>query len=85
MQATLKKFSIVKIPREQNEEADLLAQMGSTTTKDSEGKAEVPIQILAQPTIAKSTAILTLEVLPPWADELVSYLKKKKKKISSKR
>jgi hypothetical protein len=65
MQATLKKFSIVKIPREQNEEADLLAQIGSTTTKDSKGKAEVPIQILAQPTIAKSTTILTLEVLPP--------------------
>jgi hypothetical protein len=76
MQTSLKKFSIVKIPREQNEEANLLAQIGSSTTKDSERKAEVTIQILAQPTIAKNTAILTLEVIPLWAKELVGYLQK---------
>jgi hypothetical protein len=76
MQASLKKFSIVKIPREQNEEADLLARMGSATTKDSERKAEVSVQILAQPTITKNATILALEVVPPWADELVDYLQK---------
>jgi hypothetical protein len=76
MQASLKKFSIVKIPREQNEEADLLARMGSTTTKDSKRKAEVPVQILAQPIITKNATILALEVVPPWADELVDYLQK---------
>jgi hypothetical protein len=76
MQASLKKFNIVKIPREQNEEADLLAQMGSTTTKDSKRKAEVPVQILAQPIITKNATILALEVVPPWADELVDYLQK---------
>jgi hypothetical protein len=76
MQTSLKKFSIVKIPREQNEEANLLAQIGSSTTKDSERKAEVPIQTLAQPTIAKNTTILTLEVIPLWAKELVGYLQK---------
>jgi hypothetical protein len=47
MQTSLKKFNIVKIPREQNEEANLLAQIGSSMTKDSERKAEVPIQTLA--------------------------------------
>jgi hypothetical protein len=56
MQTSLKFFSIVNIPREQNEEADLLARMGSATTKDSDRKAEVPIQTLTQPTIAKNTA-----------------------------
>jgi hypothetical protein len=50
--------------------------MGSTTTKDSERKLEVPIQTLAQPTIAKNTAILMLEVIPFWAKKLVSYLQK---------
>jgi hypothetical protein len=50
--------------------------MGSATTKDSERKVEVPIQTLAQPTIAKNTAILTLEVIPLWAEELVGYLQK---------
>jgi ribonuclease HI len=43
MQASLKRFSIIKIPREQNEEADLLARMGSATMKDSERKVDVPI------------------------------------------
>jgi ribonuclease HI len=74
MRATPKKFSIVKIPSEQNEEADLLARMGSVMTKDSKIKAEVPIQILAQPTITKNVTILELEVVPPWDDELVSNL-----------
>jgi ribonuclease HI len=43
MQASLKRFSIIKIPRSQNEEADLLARMGSGTTKDSETRINVPI------------------------------------------
>jgi ribonuclease HI len=76
MQASLKRFSIVKIPREQNEEADLLARMGSTTTKDSERRVDVSIQILAQPTVTKDAIILALEVIPPWADKLVGYLQK---------
>jgi hypothetical protein len=50
--------------------------MGSATTKDSERKVDVPIQILAQPTVTKDTIILVLEVIPPWADELVGYLQK---------
>jgi ribonuclease HI len=74
MQASLKRFSIIKILRDQNEEADLLARMGSGTTKDSERKMNVPIQVLAQPTVSKKATILTLDIMPPWANELVSYL-----------
>jgi hypothetical protein len=74
IQASLKRFSIIKIPRDQNEEADLLARMGSGTTKDSERKMNVPIQVLAQPTVSKEATILTLDIMPPWANELVSYL-----------
>jgi hypothetical protein len=76
MQASLKRFSIVKIPREQNDEADLLARMGSSTTKDSERKVNVLIQVLAQLTVVKDAIIFVLGVIPPWADELVSYLHK---------
>jgi hypothetical protein len=43
MQVSLKQFSIVKIPRDQNDETDLLARMGSRTTKESEKKMNVPI------------------------------------------
>jgi ribonuclease HI len=76
MQASLKQFSIVKIPREQNDEADLLAWMGSGTTKDSERKVSVPIQVLVQSIVFKDAIISVLEVIPPWADESVSYLQK---------
>jgi ribonuclease HI len=76
MQASLKQFCIVKIPREQNNEADLLARMGSGTTKDLERKVNVPIRILARPTVLKEAVILVLGVIPPWADELVNYLQK---------
>jgi hypothetical protein len=74
MQASLKRFSIVKIPRDQNEEADLLAQMGSGTTKDSERKMNVPIHVLAQPTVSKEATILALDIKPLWANELIGYL-----------
>jgi ribonuclease HI len=76
MRASLKQFSIVKIPKEQNDEADLLARMGSGTTRDSERKVNVPIQVLAQPIVLKEAVILVLRIIPPWADELVSYLRK---------
>jgi ribonuclease HI len=76
MQASLKRFSIVKIPREQNEEVDILARMGSNTMKDSERKMDVPIQIPVYPTVVKEAIILVLGVIPPWADELVGYLQK---------
>ena len=36
MQISFKRFSIVKIPNEQNEEANLLARMGYATTEDSD-------------------------------------------------
>jgi ribonuclease HI len=76
MRASLKQFHIVKIPREQNDEADLLARMGSGTTRDSKRKVNVPIQVLAQPTVLKEAIILILGIIPPWTDELVSYLRK---------
>jgi hypothetical protein len=76
MRVSLKRFSIVKIPRDQNDEADLLVQMGSGTTKDSEKKVNVPIQVLAQPMVFKEAIIFALDVIPPWANELVSYLQK---------
>jgi hypothetical protein len=76
MQVFLKRFSIVKIPRDQNDEADLLAWMGSSTTKDSEKKMNVPIQVLAQSTVFKEAIIFTLDVIPPWANKLISYLQK---------
>jgi ribonuclease HI len=74
IQASLKQFRIVKIPREQNDEADLLARNGSSAMRDSERKVNVPIQVFAQPTVFKEAIILALRVIPPWVDELVSYL-----------
>jgi hypothetical protein len=50
--------------------------MGSGTTKDSERKVSVPIQVLVQSTVFKDAIISVLAVIPPWADELVSYLQK---------
>jgi hypothetical protein len=50
--------------------------MGSGMTKDSERKVNVPIQVLVQPTVFKDAIIFVLEVIPPWVDELVSYLQK---------
>jgi hypothetical protein len=75
MQTSFKKFGIVKILREQNEEADLLAWMGSAAIEDLERKINMPIQTLIQPAIAKDTAVLTVEVVPQWAEELVNYLR----------
>lgn len=46
MQTSFKKFCIVKIQREKNKKADLLAQMGSATVDDSEKKIDVQIQTL---------------------------------------
>ena len=64
MQTSFKKFGIVKILREQNEKAYLLAWMGSVAADDSEKKIDVTIQTLIQLAIAKDTAVLTLEVVP---------------------
>jgi hypothetical protein len=75
MQTFFKKFGIVKISREQNKEANLLARMGSATLEDTDEKTDVPIQTLTQPTIDKNTTILTLKVVPLQAEELVRYLR----------
>jgi ribonuclease HI len=74
MQTFFKEFSIVKIPRQQSEGADLLAHIGFTTPEDTDEKTDIPIQTPTQPTIAKNTTIFTLEVVPLWAEELVNYL-----------
>jgi ribonuclease HI len=46
MQTSFKKFGIVKILREKNEKAYLLAWIGSVAADDLEKKIDVPIQTL---------------------------------------
>ncbi|XP_059432644.1 uncharacterized protein LOC132165945 [Corylus avellana] len=75
MQKTFKRFCIVKIPREENEKADHLARLGSSTENEL-GNSDQIIQIQQQPSIVEKVCILTIEVIPAWAGEIVSYLEK---------
>ncbi|XP_059436632.1 uncharacterized protein LOC132169649 [Corylus avellana] len=75
MQKSFKKCCIVKIPREENEKADHLARLGSSTECEV-GESDQIIQIQQQPSIAEKIFILTIEVMPAWAEEIVSYLER---------
>ncbi|XP_059428650.1 uncharacterized protein LOC132162426 [Corylus avellana] len=75
MQKDIKTFCIVKIPREENEKADLLARLGSATEGEV-GETNQPIQILQQPAIAKEVTVLAIEIMPSWAEEIIGYLEK---------
>ncbi|XP_059460363.1 uncharacterized protein LOC132189630 [Corylus avellana] len=70
-----KKFCIVKIPREENEKADHLACLGSSTESEV-GESEQVIQVQQQPSIAEKVFILTIEVVPAWAKEIVGFLER---------
>ncbi|XP_059436814.1 uncharacterized protein LOC132169883 [Corylus avellana] len=75
MQKSFEKFCTVKIPREENEKADHLARLGSSTECEV-GESDQTIQIFQQPSIVEKVFILTIEVMPAWAGEIVSYLEK---------
>ncbi|XP_059436525.1 uncharacterized protein LOC132169517 [Corylus avellana] len=75
MQKSFKRFYIVKIPREENEKADHLAHLGSSTENELEDSDQI-IQIQQQPSIVEKVYILTIEVMPTWAGEIISYLEK---------
>ncbi|XP_059436575.1 uncharacterized protein LOC132169575 [Corylus avellana] len=75
MQKSFKKFCIVKIPREENEKADHLARLGSSTECEV-GEFDHIIQVQQQPSIAEKVFILTIEVMPVWAEEIVGYLER---------
>jgi hypothetical protein len=67
----------MKIPREENEKANRLAQIASATNGDME-ESEEPDQILSQPSITEIVSILVsaTEALPEWKMEIVEYLEK---------
>ncbi|XP_059432543.1 uncharacterized protein LOC132165870 [Corylus avellana] len=73
MQKSFKKFCIVKIPREENKKADHLAHLGSSTECEVREFDQI-IQVQQQPSIAEKVFILTIEVMPVWAEEIVGYL-----------
>ncbi|XP_059428507.1 uncharacterized protein LOC132162267 [Corylus avellana] len=75
MLKSFKKFCIVKIPREENEKADHLARLGSSTESEV-GESEQIIQVQQQPSIAEKVFILTIEVVPAWAEEIVGFLQR---------
>jgi hypothetical protein len=77
VQSSFKKFYIMKIPWEENEKANRLAWIASTTNGDME-ESEEPDQILSQPSITEIVSILVsaTEVLPEWKMEIVEYLEK---------
>ncbi|XP_059446338.1 uncharacterized protein LOC132177877 [Corylus avellana] len=70
-----KKFCIVKIQREENEKADHLARLGSSTESEV-GESEQVIQVQQQPSITEKVFILTIEVAPAWAEEIVGFLER---------
>ncbi|XP_059446359.1 uncharacterized protein LOC132177899 [Corylus avellana] len=74
LQALFKKFSIVKIPRPENERADQLARIASTASKEIEAKT--PIQILLQSSVTEMVSVLTAETVPNSQLEIVEYLEK---------
>ncbi|XP_059436627.1 uncharacterized protein LOC132169643 [Corylus avellana] len=60
---------------QENEKADHLAQLGSSTECEV-GEADQIVQIQQQPSIVEKVFILTIEVMPAWVEEIVSYLEK---------
>ncbi|XP_059446530.1 uncharacterized protein LOC132178090 [Corylus avellana] len=73
MQNVFKKFCIIKVPRQENERADHLAQMGSSMEVGVEETEEL-VQILLRPAVTKELMVLAIEAMPKWAEELVEYL-----------
>ncbi|XP_059450836.1 uncharacterized protein LOC132181606 [Corylus avellana] len=74
LQTLFNKFSIMKIPRPENERADQLARITSTASEEIE--AETPIQILLQSSITETVSVSTAETIPDWQLEIVEYLER---------
>ncbi|XP_059461825.1 uncharacterized protein LOC132190804 [Corylus avellana] len=74
MKSLFNKFSIVKIPRPENERADQLARIASTATGEIE--AETPIQIFPQSSVTKTVSVSIAETIPDWQLEIVEYLER---------
>lgn len=75
MQASFQKFSITKIPREDNEKADRLARMASTDMEtDEDGNGE-NIQSLRHSSISdEASAVASIEEVSDWRKEIIDYL-----------
>ncbi|XP_059436564.1 uncharacterized protein LOC132169561 [Corylus avellana] len=62
-----------KIPREENERADQLAQMASTAVSSTE-EPEESIHTLARPAITDTVSISVTETVPKWQRSIREYL-----------
>ena len=73
MQSSFQKFSITKIPREENEKADRLARMASVkNTKLEEGQES--IQNLTRSSISdQALELAVIEEVSNWRKELINY------------
>ena len=63
MQSSFKKFYITKIPREENEEVDFLAQIASAANDDMEETKEF-IQTLTYPSISEALSVSKFGIVP---------------------
>ncbi|XP_059441893.1 uncharacterized protein LOC132174218 [Corylus avellana] len=70
LQNAFKKFCIMKILREENERADQLDRMASTTTSNT----EEPIQTLARPVVTDMVSVSVTETVPEWQRSIREYL-----------
>ena len=74
MQSSFQKFSITKIPREENEKADQLAWMAFAENMELE-EGQEPIWNLTHSSISDQTSELAvIEEVSDWRKELIDYL-----------
>ncbi|XP_059428515.1 uncharacterized protein LOC132162275 [Corylus avellana] len=76
LQKAFKKFCIIKIPREENERADQLAQRTSAVASDVE-KPKEPIQTLTRPAVSETVSIFNTETVPEWQRSIREYLEQR--------
>ncbi|GFZ11448.1 hypothetical protein Acr_22g0008460 [Actinidia rufa] len=72
--AKIRKFKIHQIPREDNKEADALANLASIFEFIS--NRCIPLEFLANPSIGVANQILQTDENPTWMDEIIAYLQR---------
>jgi hypothetical protein len=74
MHPSFQRFCIMKIPREDNEKTDHLAQMASVENMEAE-EGRDPIWNLTHPSISnQALELATIEEVTDWRRELINYL-----------
>ncbi|XP_057463265.1 uncharacterized protein LOC130753291 [Actinidia eriantha] len=72
MMGKIKNFKICQIPKEENKQADALANL--TSSFDFISDRSIPMEFLAGPSIQSEVAVFNAEEGPTWMDDIFAYL-----------